>query len=151
MTQEKKPDKVVLIRIPSLHIINFLVIYKDYQEYIRGRALGQNMCLTAHTIPGLIPSTKNKQTKIKANQQDYKWQTKPKPKLTTAVSLLTCGTRTDKTVMGLGGGGMGGEWDSKTFSSQVLDELMGYATLFYLATNFLVLKGRNLIGQCNLT
>lgn len=137
MTQEKKPDKVVLIRIPSLHIINFLVIYNDYQEYIRGRALWQNMCLTAHTIPGLIPSTKNKRTKIKANQ-DYKQQTKPKPKLTTAVMSLTCGTRTDKTVMGLSGGR--GAW-----SCQGL-----YKPTLYLATNFLVLKGRNLIGQCNL-
>lgn len=48
----ERPNKVVSVRIPSLHII--------YQKYIGGTALWQNKCLLAHTIPGLIPSTKTK-------------------------------------------------------------------------------------------
>lgn len=120
--------------------------------------------------PWLDPQHQKQRNKNQS-KQDYKQQTKPKPKLTTAVSSsLTWHQDRQDSDGSLGGGGgvelsgplqthpvwksfwnLGGEWDSKAFSSLVLDELMGYATLFYLATNFLVSKGRNLIGQCNLT
>lgn len=74
------------------------------------------------------------------------------------------GQRTDSTLRGLSGGewgcgcftnplwksfcSLGGKRDIiKTFTSQVLDELIGYPTLFLLVTNFLFLKGRNLTAQ----